>query len=302
MTSCQTRGFTRCQTRRLAGRATHRLARRLGVVAVLATLGGCAPSLSRMHPAHVAPKGHVQADVGMDVAVPTGVLDKLTSAGKTLARAGANGQRLSEQQQLQVFDAGIAVLAVPPLVAPRASIAYTPIDKLELELGYVGNGFRLGTRYQLMDRFTGPFDVSLGVGVARAAVDVPLGNSVPGLRVEGFSRHTLDLPLLIGTSRDWLRVWAGPRLAFTWFSTSLTLQLPEAPPQGGGFSGFGTYYGGQAGVAVGYRQLFLGFELTIVRFNGHAEAGVVGTIAPGGRRLALEATVVQPAVALMGEF
>ena len=46
---------------------------------------GCATSLSGFQPAHVAPKGHVTAEAGFDVSVPTGTITKAIDAGKTLA-------------------------------------------------------------------------------------------------------------------------------------------------------------------------------------------------------------------------
>ena len=50
------------------------------------TLGaGCAPSLATMQPAHVAPKGHVQATAALEVGIPTGTIGTIIDTGKPLS-------------------------------------------------------------------------------------------------------------------------------------------------------------------------------------------------------------------------
>jgi hypothetical protein len=56
--------------------------------------------------------------------------------------------------------------------------------------------------------------------------------------------------------------------------------------------------GAQGGAAIGYRWLFIGFELTIARFIGSADVEVLGF----GRNVDLGSWIIYPGVALMGEF
>src|SRR5688572_4090435 len=45
----------------------------------------CAPALSSFTPAHVAPRKHVQAEVGLDVSIPTGTIGHVVDVGEALA-------------------------------------------------------------------------------------------------------------------------------------------------------------------------------------------------------------------------
>jgi hypothetical protein len=273
-----------------------------GCTAVVAiALAACAPSLSTLQPANVVGKGHVRAVAALEVGEPLGVLDDLVDRGKTLATASAKGRALTDEEKLQIFDAGVGLLAAPPLVAPLVGISYGVLDRVELDARYAGNGVRGGARVQLVDRATGPFDLTIGAGLGRSVVEIPLADSLPGLSADDFTRYTIDGSALIGTSRDFWRVWAGPRVAWSRFHSALALTIPSEVLVAS-FDGHGTYVGGQAGAAVGYRKLFFVAELTVARLGGGADAGVIGTIAPTGRHVDVDATIVQPSFGLMGEL
>lgn len=274
---------------------------RVCIAAVLLATGACAPSLSTMEPAHVIGKGHVRAVAALEVGAPVGVIDDVIDRGKTLASAASKGQAITDQQKLEILDAGIGLLAAPPLAAPLLAISYGVLDRLELDLRYAGSGARAGGRWQLVDRATGPFDLTVGAGVARSVVEIPLADSLPGLSADDFSRYTFDASALVGTSRDIWRVWAGPRFAASWFHTALGLTLPNEALVAS-FDGHASYFGGQAGAAIGYRKLFLVAELTVTRLAGRADASAIGTLAPSGRRVDVDATIVQPSFGLMGEL
>ena len=57
------------------------------LIAALGLSAGCAPSLSTMQPAHIAPKGHVQATAGIEVSAPTATFTRVIDAGKALSQA-----------------------------------------------------------------------------------------------------------------------------------------------------------------------------------------------------------------------
>jgi hypothetical protein len=124
---------------------------------------------------------------------------------------------------------------------------------------------------------------------------------IPVLSVDAFTRWTGDLSVLAGTSRSWFRVWAGPKVVFTAFDTRLRAELYMNEQRLATFEGHGFYYGGQGGLALGYRKLFLGLELTLMELSGSASTSVT-TLAEGARTTDISGFVVYPAVALMGEF
>ncbi len=111
---------------------------------------GCAPALSTLQPAHVAEKGHVQAELGLD-SIPTGTLASLVDAGVVLADA-AESRELSEAERQALFEAGGALALNPPSVTAAPRHRLPALDRWELNLRYTGSAFRLGTRYQLLKR------------------------------------------------------------------------------------------------------------------------------------------------------
>lgn len=260
---------------------------------------GCAPSLATMQPAHVAPVGHLQATVGVEVGVPSGTLAKLVDTGQTLADQ-ARTRSLSDAEIAQLFDTGVAVLASPPSVGQHFALAYTAFDRTEVQLRYSGGGWRLGMRYQLWRHEESPCDLVVGLGVGRATTSIPISDVVSFIEAHDFERWTFDLPLLVGTSRSWFRVWAGPRFLYTRFEAGLSISLPMNSAAYGALNGHARYLGGQGGIAFGYRYVFLGVELTIAEIFGSATMRT--NLATVPRSTNIEGMVVYPAIALMGEF
>src|SRR5687767_4864456 len=110
---------------------------------------GCATSLSGFQPAHVAPKGHVTAEAGFDVSVPTGTITKAIDAGKTLARA-ADTRSLSDAERRQLIEAGANVALNPPATVMHLGLTYTPLTNLEVGLRWSSGAWRGGLRYQIL--------------------------------------------------------------------------------------------------------------------------------------------------------
>ena len=272
----------------------------IGLVAIAAAVASvaCAPSLATMQPAHVAPKGHFQATAALEVGIPTGALASAIDAGKTLSDAASQGS-LTGDQERQVFEAGVNVLASPPSVGPNLALAYTPLDRFEVGVRYAGTAWRVGARYQLLRHEEAPLDLTVGAGLSRSAFAIPVGDFIPILEVDDFTRWTVDVPLLVGTSSSWFRVWLGPKLLYSHFSTALRLTIPGGDVQLASFEGNTTYVGGQGGLALGYRHLFFGVELTLAEAFG--SASVTSTLAEA-RPVDYSGFIVYPAFGLMGEM
>ncbi|HVZ72845.1 MAG TPA: hypothetical protein VHJ20_10765 [Polyangia bacterium] len=276
---------------RLTARATF-------VVAL--TISGCAPSLSTFQPAHVAPRGRIAASVGLEGGVPTGAFTSLVDAGKALAARGQNGEALSDDDKWRIFDAGVNLALTLPSFGPHLLIGYTPADHLEVSVRYAGSAWRLGARYQLLDHDTGPFDFTVGLGVSRFAFAFPISDQIPVLKLDDFSRWQLDVPILVGTSRDWFHVWAGPKILLTTFSTEMTLSLPGDVTVAR-FDGTAGAFGAQGGFAIGYRRMFVAFELTLAEAFGTAHLSAVG-LAPPTHDAGVSSFTIFPSVGLMGEL
>jgi hypothetical protein len=271
---------------------------------VATCLSACAPALSTFQPAHVAPAGHVLAEGGLEVAIPTGAVISGLSTAKDLGQRAENGEMLSDSQKLQIIDAGLNLVVNAPSIGPHLGIAYTVVDRVEANVRFAGQAFRFGGRYQILKRDSAPFDMTVGLGVSRFTYQFPLSDQIPALHLDSFNRWQIDVPLLIGTAHDFYRVWVGPKLLVTWFETQMTLDIPNQAAVAR-FDGHATYLGGQGGFALGYRHLFVAAELTIAESFGTAHASISGfstSSLSSGHDTHISTLIVYPSVGLMVEL
>ncbi|AKT44148.1 hypothetical protein [Chondromyces crocatus] len=272
--------------------------------ACLLGLTGCAPALSTFQPAHVARKGHVQIQAGTDVSLPTGGVASLVNAAETLATI-AERRELGDAEKQTLFDAGATLAVNAPSPVPHIGIAYTVLDGFEISARYSG-ALRLGLRYQFLEKARHGLDMSVGLGGARYTLAFPVGNVLDILELEDFQRWQFDIPLLLGTSGSWYRLWGGPKAMFTTFGTKLVLTVPETSGSStaqrselASFDGTAFYVGGQAGAAIGYKYVFVGFELSMAYLAASTQMQLLGQRAYG---VNLDSLVVAPGIALMTEF
>lgn len=271
-----------------------------GLIALgaMATLG-CAPALSTMRPAHVAPKGHFQAELGMDISIPTGTIVDVVEAGDALVSA-ADNRDLSEEERKEVFEAGVALAFNPPSVTQHIALAYTPLKNWDIALRYSISAIGLLSRYQILHSKKHGVDFSAGFGVSRYVYEFPVSSVLGILELEDYTRWQFEFPLQFGWSGSWYRAWGGPRVMLTTFGTSLKLSIPFVDEtELASFSGTGVYLGGQIGAALGYKYVFFGVELTMVELlsSGHLNAF-------GNQLLDTEINsfLIYPSFGLMGEF
>jgi hypothetical protein len=263
---------------------------------------GCAPPLSTFQTAAVPARGHMSAAAGLEGSIPTGGLIDAVNAGKDTGRKVANGQTLTSDEKWDAFDAGMQLLLSPPSFGYHLAFAYVPLDRWELSLRYAGSALRLATRYQLVSRDTGPFDMSAGIGLSRFTYAIPVADYIPVLKVNDFTRWQIDVPLLIGTQNRWFRAWGGPRFVATFFDASLALDLVIEEPVLASLSGKAYYVGAQGGFGVGYRWLFVAFELTVTEMMGSATISAPVISDNPSRTTEHSGLVIYPSFGLMGEF
>jgi hypothetical protein len=275
---------------------------RRAILVFWCTLAGCAPSLSTLQPAQVGPRGKLTVAAGVELGFPTGRIVDVVDTGQTLAKSCANQNcQLTDAQKRQIFDAGVTLASNPPSVGQHLAVNYVIVDDTELGLRWAGQNWRVGARRQLLHHGDAPFDLVAGLGIARGTTSIPLGDVLPVLQIDDFTRWTFDLPVLVGTSRDWFRVWGGVKLAYSRFETRMHLDLGAQDQTIGSFEGKALYVLGQGGFAVGYRALFVAVELTMGEVSGAAGANIPA-LAVAMRDTDISGFVVYPAVALLGEF
>jgi hypothetical protein len=269
---------------------------------LLPLLASCAPSLSTFQTAAVAPKGHSAVAAGFEGSIPIGPLIDAIDTAKTVSDKARSNQALTSQEKWQALDASMQLLLSPPSVGYHFAFAYAPLDRWEVSLRYAGSALRLGTRYQLLDRASGPFDMSIGFGASRFTYAVPISDYVPILKMDDFTRWQVDVPVLIGMQNQWFRTWIGPRFLATFFDAALRLDLQVEEPVLASMSGRAYYVGGQGGVGFGYRWIFVAFELTITEMFGSARFNAPVVTDSPTHSVDLSGLVIYPSLGLMGEF
>jgi hypothetical protein len=270
----------------------------LAKVAWTLPLAGCATSLSSFQPAHVPEQGHFQAELGADVSVSVGSVDSIVHASEALDHSAAQ-RMLTDDEKRTILEGGANLGLDPPSIIPHVGVAYSPFERWELALRFAASGWRAGVRRQLLEQRDSGVDLTVGVGIGRAIFDPPIHSVLETLTVDDFSRWSLDVPVTVGQHGTWFRWWAGPRLIYAHTSQTMTLTLPlENTSVTGSMSGHASYVGGFAGVAFGYRTVFLGPELTVVRLLGNAEVTALSSTTS----IDIDSFVIYPAFALMGEF
>ncbi len=277
--------------------------RYLSLLLVSSLSFGCAPALSTFHPAHVADKGHFQAELGVDFAVPTGTIVEVIEAGVALSDA-AQERELQPAEREEVFEAGVALALNPPSPVQHIALAYTPLDNWEIGLRYSVSAIRLGTRFQILENKKHGVDLSIGAGVARYVFEFPVPSLLDIVELEDYTRWQFDFPIQIGKSGNWYRVWGGPRIMLTTFGTALRMNLPPLTGQQGeveiaAFSGTGAYIGAQGGFAIGYKHVFFGVELTLAQLFSGGELTALGQRA---LEVDLDSFIIYPAFGMMLEF
>jgi len=269
---------------------------------VLLLASGCAATLSGFQPAHVPDQGHVSAEFGWDVSAPTGTISRTLDAGRTLARA-ADSRSLSDGERRQLIEAGANLAIDPPAAVMHVGVAFVPIASWELSLRWSSGAWRAGFRHQFLTQERNGLDLSAGLGVSRFSYEFPIHEIISVIRLDDFTRWSLDFPLLVGKHGSWYRWWTGPRLLLSRYDSAMTLSLPatantSAEVVAASVGGNATFLGGQVGAALGYRYIFLGLELTIVRLISHAHLDLAGQRQDAD----LGGLIIYPGIALMGEF
>ncbi|HEX2733103.1 MAG TPA: hypothetical protein VHM70_15945 [Polyangiaceae bacterium] len=268
-------------------------------------LSACAPALSSFTPAHVARAGHIQLELGTDVSIPSSGFDQLVNAGRQLEQNSAS-QQLTAKQQQDLLSAGWALILNPPAVIFHTGLAVGVVEDWEVSGRLVSGGWHLGGRHQFLHEARDGIDLSAGVGFGANRIKLSDISPFEQLSFDDYVRWHVDLPLLVGKSGTWYRWWAGPRLVLSTYHTGMQLTLPPSEGNPGtqfstSLDGHSLHAGGQAGGALGYKWLFLAFELTVTYVG--ATANLDSTSSELGKfKTSTSGNVVYPALGLMGEF
>jgi hypothetical protein len=193
----------------------------------------------------------------------------------------------------------LAVTALAPGVAPWVSGRVGIGWQSEAGITYTGRALRVDARRAFGDE---SFAVSVGAGAHAMRGRPGSGPSadLSGLGTEGVSGAGLDVPVIAGwrSAAGLVQVWGGGRFFYEHLGGSICLHGPcglGGASDGNPWSGTHISAGGLAGLALGFRHVFVAIEVDVA--YEHANAAF-----DGGGDLSVSGLSVAPAGALIGRF
>ena len=281
----------------------------LATLAAALLAGGCAPALSTMHPATVAPHRSVDAGAGFGISVPVAGVSSAVGTAKDNVERTEDGQPLSDADRDDLIRTSLGLVLNPPSFGSQYRAAYGIADGLEVDLRYALSAWRLGARWQMI-RPQGPerpLAGSLGIGVSRYVFSLGVPDYLePIVDVDDFTRWDVDVPVLFGASHDMFHVWGGPKVVASFMSAGIdvctridTAERECVERTTATLDGNAFYFAGQIGGAVGYKHVWLGAELTTAYVTGEASGTLKTPDVDEKRRYRFGDVILYPVVGLI---
>ncbi len=237
------------------------MGRPVGLLLLLALLGGCGGGAPLLHPAKTLGSGDVRAAGGISAHIAAGAIaDDLRRAREIAAgdpsAPGAPGTS-PDYAKGALVSAAIAP-GLAPYVSARVGVGY----QFEGGLTYTGRGIRADMRRSFGQ---GPWTVSVGVGGTATLYGRQQGSDLPNVELGALRGYGADLPVLIGweSAGGLYSIWFGPRGGFEHISVEAVTSEPKAvtlgasPVQLEATRGYG---GGVVGLATGFNHVHVAIE------------------------------------------
>jgi hypothetical protein len=229
-----------------------------------------------MAPARTVPAGHLQLTTGVDIVTTSGELADAIEEGVQMMD---NDGPLSKEEVRRAAIAGSAALVQPDSVGYQVSAAFGVSRHFEIGVRSSLNAVRGHVRWQFL-RVAPGFYGSLGIGASAYLYGLPLQTLTDGeIENRSFGRRELDVPLTLGWSGRVAHFWFGPKLIVADYDAQFSACIAEgsrgcATEATATLDGTAIYYAAQAGIAVGYRQIWLAAELTVAHVDASADLNV----------------------------
>jgi hypothetical protein len=272
----------------------------LGIALAAATGAACTTSISTMQSAEALPRRKFRLSAGMDVAVPVSrIADALQAAydvEEKIRDQGANYTPTDEDRE-RYADAIIGLALSAPGAGPEVMLRYGLGSGVDVGARYTQTGLHADLKWQFLGSSTeepaaSGWNGALSVGYAYHLFDGLIFDLLEYVRVDDFTRHDFEVPLVLGKRlKQYGRVWFGPKAIFARVHVDAQLEELDASLDTDGWI---YYFGGFAGIAVGVRGFEVFAELTIMDLLAHP------TIL--GRERDLGGIVVMPAAGVSARF
>lgn len=248
------------------------MSRLLFGVGIAVLSAACAPALSTLTPAPVAPHKHFRGAMGLGVSIPTGPLGDLFDRAEDLSDAVDEGRDLTDEEVGDLFESTTGLLLNLPSIVYEVQGRYGIAKRVDLGLRLALPGaIRIDGRYQFILNPGRAFAASVGLGLTYYSLEIPVPPPIDEvIEVDDFTRFEVDIPVLLGWSGEIGHFWFGPKLVLATYGTQMTAHL-GSDVELATVSGSSFYYGLQIGGAIGYKYVWLAFELTIAGMSGSAD-------------------------------
>lgn len=234
--------------------------------------GNCATTLTNFHPADTLKKNQVQISYGAGLNFPASTLGEALSTILDLNDKIREGEEITEEEQKKLLKCGLAIAINPPTGSNEFQFRYGFGGKFELGVKWAISALITDLRYQFMDTDgEGPsgWNGSIGFGIGYTFFEGVLFDILEYLNIDDFYRVDLRIPLLFGKTfggeRRIFHLWMGPMFMASWYKVDeiLGTEVTKDKPLVGKTSGWWYYLNNQIGGAVGYKYVWLSFELNI---------------------------------------
>lgn len=283
--------------------------RKFLVTAALATTSaGCAPALSTMQPATVAPHKHVDGGMGYGVSAPIAGISRSVGTAKDNVDRTQEGEPLSDKDRDQIIRTSLGLALNPPSFGSQYRVGYGILEGTEVEIRYALSAWRLGARYQVIKPdVPAALAASVGLGLSRYTFSLGVPDYLePIVDVDDFTRYDVDVPVLFGASHDIFHVWGGPKLVASFMSAGIDVcteidtsskactERAKASLDGRAF-----YFAGQGGGAIGYKHVWLAAELTAAYVDVQATGTIQTSDVDEKRRFHFGDVILYPVIGLI---
>lgn len=232
-------------------------------IAFALLLPACATTVSTVQPADTLPKGDFHASAGMNVEIPiTRVVDSLSAAADVSDKyLGDPGYEPTQEEQRALLDATIGLALNAPGGGNDFMFRYGVVEHLDVGARWSTSAAHLDAKWQFLDSTSG-WDGAVSLGVAQHIFSGIIFDVLEVLELDDFSRTDVEIPVIFGKRfSHWARFWGGPKLILSRYSVDADIRNVVEVQE---LDGWVYYYGGFAGGSVGYRNIQLYGELTMM--------------------------------------
>jgi hypothetical protein len=227
----------------------------------LLPLVACSTAISTMQPVQALPKGGLQFGTGAAVNVAPGPIVDAFQAGKVIAEKGVADINAQEEQDF--LTAGLAIALNPPGIINEYSFRYGLGRGTELGLRYTINEVIAESKWQFLDNPEPKrWDAALHLSVGHHIFGGTVFDVLDQFKLADFSRNDISAAVMVGKKpNEYVEFWLGPKYVAGFYSVD---GLFETTGTAANSKGAMQYFGGAAGIGLGWKYIYLIGELTVM--------------------------------------